>query len=439
MANIELSDKYTDYPEQLLQDLTLTELFSIDGKKLKDFQTAALNKRIQALKDKIPYLSDKIGEFFDPITDYNELEGLLTDPDVFKSYDNEWIQRSNFQQMTRWLDYYTSFDLSDIDASGCRSINDWCQLLAGQVGLEICHSTGTSGKLSFVPRSEKENKHGANLFMYWLQGFADEKDLSFEKGIDSGVTYFFPHARKMFRGQPHKIGYFEDHYTSKPSKTLIEEFSPDEHLLTALMRKATQNGESLEQFKTHPCYDSVINFQENQPQMLATWVDDLIENHQGERIVMFSFWAMLYDLACTLKKKNCNNGFFRQDSVIFLPGGFKGHDLPDGWMEETLEVLGLTIENLQFIYGGSEIVSQMNQCGEGVYHIPPLLIPFLLDPDSGKVLPRKGEQTGQFATYDLAIESYWPGIVFGDKVTINWNGGCRCGRKGPFLYDISRY
>ena len=57
---------------------------------------------------------------------------------------------------------------------------------------------------------------------------------------------------------------------------------------------------------------------------------------------------------------------------------------------------------------------------------------------SGKI-PRKGVQTGRLLVFDLLPDTYWSGAASGDGVTINWDGGCSCGRKGPYFHnDIGR-
>jgi hypothetical protein len=82
----------------------------------------------------------------------------------------------------------------------------------------------------------------------------------------------------------------------------------------------------------------------------------------------------------------------------------------------------------------------MRICDEGYYHIPPYYIPFLLDPKSGALLPRSGSVTGQFAFLDLLCQTHWGGIVTGDRVTIEWDRQCGCGRKGAHIHsDIVRY
>jgi hypothetical protein len=79
-------------------------------------------------------------------------------------------------------------------------------------------------------------------------------------------------------------------------------------------------------------------------------------------------------------------------------------------------------------------------CSAGCFHWPPTLVVFVLDPDTGEPLPRIGTQTGRLAAFDLCPESYWGGTITGDQVTVDWEEGCSCGRRGPRLMnDVTRY
>jgi hypothetical protein len=72
--------------------------------------------------------------------------------------------------------------------------------------------------------------------------------------------------------------------------------------------------------------------------------------------------------------------------------------------------------------------------------MPPWIVLFLLDPETSVPFERSGIQTGRLALFDLLADSYWGGAISGDRVTIDWRGGCPCGRKGPFiLNDVVRY
>ena len=67
-------------------------------------------------------------------------------------------------------------------------------------------------------------------------------------------------------------------------------------------------------------------------------------------------------------------------------------------------------------------------------------IPFLLDPDTSKPLPREGVVTGRAAFYDILNRSHWGGVISGDEITIDWSTPCPCGLASvPIAHDIMRY
>jgi hypothetical protein len=80
-------------------------------------------------------------------------------------------------------------------------------------------------------------------------------------------------------------------------------------------------------------------------------------------------------------------------------------------------------------------------CERGNYHIPPIIVPFLLDPETGRPLPREDGITGRFAGLDLMPQTYWAGLITGDEVTLSgWETPCACGRIGPHVVPpVRRY
>jgi hypothetical protein len=81
-------------------------------------------------------------------------------------------------------------------------------------------------------------------------------------------------------------------------------------------------------------------------------------------------------------------------------------------------------------------------CPRGHYHIPTNIIPYLLDPRSGAILPRTGTQKGRYGFLDIATQTRWGGFLTGDEITLNYNDAtqCGCGRQAPFIVgDIRRY
>jgi hypothetical protein len=67
-----------------------------------------------------------------------------------------FLEQDRFDRVTAWLNGFTTHDLSTLDASGCKSIDDWLQRMDSGTQVRVIHSTGTSGKLSFLPRGTLE-------------------------------------------------------------------------------------------------------------------------------------------------------------------------------------------------------------------------------------------------------------------------------------------
>jgi hypothetical protein len=132
------------------------------------------------------------------------------------------------------------------------------------------------------------------------------------------------------------------------------------------------------------------------------------------------------------------SGVFGADSVAAMGGGGKDVKLPANWRQSVEEFSG--IHRWTTNYSMTELTGPIPRCREGHYHVPPYFVPFLLDPESGHTLPREGRQTGRFAALDLLAQTFWGGVISGDRVTIEWDRTCTCGFKGPHLLDpVSRY
>ena len=105
--------------------------------------------------------------------------------------------------------------------------------------------------------------------------------------------------------------------------------------------------------------------------------------------------------------------------------------LPDNWQETIKEFFGA--ENLFLVYGMTEMLCPFTSCEQGHYHSGPWVIPFILDPETNQLLPRKGIVSGRFAFYDLLPDTRWGGFISGDHVTFDWDTCCPCGRTTPFI------
>jgi hypothetical protein len=158
----------------------------------------------------------------------------------------------------------------------------------------------------------------------------------------------------------------------------------------------------------------------------------------GRDVFLFAVWPILFEWAQEGLQRGIRD-VFGGNSILTSGGGMKGRALPSDYRERIFEFLGFR-RCLEF-FGMSELMANAPRCEAGHFHFPPVLVPFLLDPESGAPLPREGRRTGRLALMDLLPESYWGGLVSGDRVTLaGYDVPCRCDRLGPYLEpDIARF
>jgi hypothetical protein len=126
---------------------------------------------------------------------------------------------------------------------------------------------------------------------------------------------------------------------------------------------------------------------------------------------------------------------------MFLAGGAKGRKLPEDYPAIVERFTGVRYPRTGF--GMSEAASGITRmCPAGRFHILPNIIPYVIHPQTGAVLPRTGVQTGRFGFIDIAAELRWGGFLSGDEITLNQSeaSACGCGRRGAYIEgEIRRY
>jgi len=118
---------------------------------------------------------------------------------------------------------------------------------------------------------------------------------------------------------------------------------------------------------------------------------------------------------------------------VLTGGGWKADEdkrTPEEvFRKKVQEVLGIPQDRYHDVYAMSECSSVFMSC-EGHYkHIPPLLVPFVLNEELDPVGYGK---YGRFAFIDPLAEMYPGFIVTGDRVKLLEHCPA-CGRKGPVL------
>lgn len=432
-------------PHRLI-DLTITEKFSFDRDELEEIQLAGLKKRFA---DLVPHVS-VLRRFAEEqkLSEIRTLEDgalLLFPHTMYKSYPLSAVEKNRFDAMTRWIGTLSSVDVSGVDSTGCESIDEWIERLDAQSELRLRHSSGTTGKLSFIPLSTVETRSVIMGIKRSLEGFGDEPNADVESfGTLPMIAFGYRHGSQSF---PRSVDAIVEHFYGGDESQVVclnpGRISADMASLAGRLEGAQAKG-ALGRAQLSPGLlarrEEFLREQAEAPKHLDAFFERISTEFRGRRVILKGVLPPVVNTAVEGLKRGLE-GVFAPDSLFFVAGGAKGNALPDDYREQVSRFTGVAFPPPG--YGMSEAASAITRmCPEGHYHIVPNLIPYLLDPDSGAVLPRVGVQTGRLGIIDLGTQTRWGGFLTGDEITLNWGdiSPCGCGRKGTYIQgEIRRY
>jgi len=429
---------FDEHPEEMFWQ-PLDASLSMPAEEVSRIQLHAVRKRFEELREHLPALRNLAAEQgITQIATLNDAAALLFKHSVYKSYPVSLIEKNRYDRLTQWLSNLTTVDLSNVQTSGVESIDDWLDAVNRDAGVRIIHTTGTSGKLSFLPRGPAEASRQLRSGRLSQQAIGQPEPT----GLDQVPTIVLGN-RIMYNGYGAMVeALLHDLYQGDDAMIVAMNpgrLSADVLSLAGRLAAAGNRGE-LGRSQVSPAIlnrlDDFVAAQKEGPARRARFFDEIFDRLAGKRVMMSGNWSMYHEMAEAGGQRGVG-GIFAPDSLFLCAGGTKGATLPDGYRETIPAFLGISM--LNELYGMSEMTALMPKCSEGKYHALPWMLLFLLDPETGQPAPRSGTHTGRFGVIDLSIETRWGGIVSGDEVTMTF-GRCACGLDGPFLdSDIRRY
>ena len=394
------------------------ELMSIPREQREKLQLEAMKIQFARLRDRIPALkklADRQG--VDTIDKIEDILPVCFDHRVLKNYPIQIIENRDFAKLTGWLDRLTAHDLTKVDLSGLKTIEEWLGRLEAY-GMLVTYSSGTTGKLSFVPRSKDE--FGPWKFHFYNVNYA-------ASGVDAWTTKlptFFPGYRGGYQTMLKMMSLFnvemaggEEHY-----HTLYHTHIPaDLMALSGRLQAAEDKGE-VAALGLDPALieqrQAMLAQGRSKDGDLDEWFASMIEQYKGQRVKIGGTFADMFRVA----KAGLDRGVkceFAPGSIISGGGGMKGYkDAPDDWEDQIKSFFGVDFMGNQ--YGFSECIGNAPLGKDDFFYLPPYSVPLLMGPE-GEALPREGVQTGRLVLVDLVPQSYWGGFTSGDEVTIHWD------------------
>lgn len=407
------------------------QLLRLPQAAVEQAQREALVARFETLRPTVAAL-DKLADRqgvggLDGGDPFADVVPILFDHRVYKSYPLSLIERRQFDRLTAWMDRLTAHDLKAVPLDGLGSVDAWLDRL-DESGMVIGHSTGTTGKLSFIPRSRTEWPAWSAAHFVAMEAAmgVDPRTVtlpSFSSGYRSGHQMMTKMSRL----------FAEQQAGGDAARHILHDYKLSSDLLSLAARlQAAEEAGELDDLQIDKRIleerRELIEASSNRDEDMRKWFATLIEEFRGQRVRIGGTTADLVRLALAGKAEGLRCEF-SSDSFLMAGGGMKGYkDAPKDWEGLVKEFFG--VDRILSMYGMSECMGTAPLCTAGYFHFFPHTIPIVLD-EQARPLPRQGVQTGRMALFDLLAETYWGGFISGDKVTAHWDGDCACGWTGP--------
>jgi hypothetical protein len=404
------------------------DLLALPSEERERLQLEAVRINFARTRERVPALK-KLAER-QGVEHIDKLEDVLPvcfDHRVLKNYPLQVLENRDFPKLTAWLDKLTAHDLGRVDLTGVETIQAWLERLDA-FGMLVTYSSGTTGKLSFVPRSRDEFGPWRANYMN-VNRAACGHDSTYEK-----LPTFFPGYRRGHQTAVRMMELFNveaaggwEHF-----HTLYDTAMPADLMALAGRLQAAEDRGEINRLGLDPALleqrRTMIEQARRKDQDLQAWFGKLMTEFKGRKVRIGGMFSDLYRVARAGldKGQKCE---FAPGSVMVGGGGMKGYkDAPADWEDQVKEFFG--VAKLGNLYGFSECIGNAPLCDAGFFHFMPYAVPLLMDPN-GVALPREGVQTGRLVLVDVIPTSYWGGFMSGDEVTIHWDERCDCGWGGP--------
>lgn len=408
------------------------DLLSYDPKAVAHLQMQAIRERFDLRRQQIRVLDQRAGDLgISEIKALEDLVPLLFSHQTYKSYPESFVRDNKWGLMNRWLDTLSAVRVGNIDVSDISNTDAWVARLS-EHGHHVLLSSGTSGKASFLNRTEQDRDFSPGTTVQYMRSM-----LGIPKGQLQPVfllgphigTHIFVKQLKDFAtefGRPDAIYWLSDlPVTEADIKRQAE--------LRGKVAGGTASPGEIQELENH-ARERQEHMREHMGQIAAA-----LDKHRSERVFIAGLWLPHFMLMEAAHKLGMGDGVLHPDSFVFFGGGIKGAKLPVDYREQVARFHGLDKSCYFNIYGMTELSSGFPGCKAGRYHITPWVIPLILDKEGEKLINKpQGIVEGRMAFFDVVTQARWGGVISGDKVEVDFSP-CPCGLHSPSIISVTRY
>ena len=409
--------------------------FNLSAEALRETQLAALDERFQESRDRNKLLAMRARDAgLERIASLADIVKVLFPHTAYKSYPASFLAEQRWDKLTRWLGTVSPHPIVDVDLAGIAGIDDWIGRLADK-GYFISCSSGTTGKSAMLIASGKDMDWSrgdtVNVFA-WGSGVEPARDR-----LMVGTAPVATVPKNTAIGQAQYEAYANPDWPrwTYPVPPITVGSLTD----MVLMRKKIAEGTA------RP--DEIVAFEAtsaDRAKAIAAAVPataEFIVAQRDRKLMLAGMWSGLYAVAKAVRELGFGGADFHPDNALYVGGGLKRAQLPADYQQFVHETFNIPADRHFQNYSMQELNSGMPRCrAGGRYHVPPWVVPILLDKTGDHALDHThGELEGRAAFFDLSLDGRWGGVISGDRISLDL-GPCACGQAGPSIRDdIARY
>jgi hypothetical protein len=421
--------------EQLTRLVDADDRYAYSHAALRDTQIAALNERFQERKDRIKLLGHRAREAgITEVRSREQMVPLLFPHTAYKSYPESFLIEEKWDRLLKWMGTVSNDPIAPIDTTGIAGIDDWIARLEAR-GHYVSCSSGTTGKSAMLIASAKDmawsRKDTVGVFSWGsgVQPARDRRMMGLAPIAHVPKNTVIAEAQEAAFGDPAR-----ERYRLKVPPITVGQLTK-----MVVLRKKMADGTALP--------DDVAEFERTSKQRQETLDRAMVEaaealiRYRSEKLYISGLWNALYQVAKLVRDMGYGGQDFHPDNCIYVGGGLKRAQLPPDYQQFVHETFNIPANRNFQNYSMQELNSGMPKCQKGGrYHLPPWVVPFILDEAGEQLLPHDdGEVEGRAAFFDLSLDGRWGGVITGDKIAVDFSP-CACGHAGPSVRDnIVRY
>jgi hypothetical protein len=419
--------------DQLLATLSDYDPYDYRIEDVAALQLQAADECFQRQRGRIRALEQRAGDVgAKAISRWSDLLPLFFSDATYKSYSETLVERRNWKALGAWVEATSAgAHISQIDVEGVATIDDWLGRLRA-AGQYLYVSSGTSGKVSMFHASalDRQRKLTMSLQMWrFATGAVPDKTRAvFSLAPSSGYHLMVDVWNRVIEafGRPGAIFSLSD----EPLR--VEDVNS-----LGRLRKSVAAGTAAP--SDISAFEKRSAAKQLKMQQRLERLADAVIRHRHEPSMFLGVWAPQYMLVKSAVERGLKEGV-HPESIIFGGGGLKGVSVPADYKEQIKKGLRLDDSRYLVLYGMSELTACLPRCIEGRHHMPPYLIPIVVDKEGEHlVAPVDGRLYGRLGFFDLSQDGAWGAFLSGDRGTIDLNA-CPCGRRGPTVHDsVVRY